>query len=195
VETLKSKKKVPVPTNFFGKSKSVNWHTPLIVLEKVRAVMSIDLDPCSNRGNHTKAKRTFTRKDDALSKQWKGNVFMNPPYGKGMRDWIHKLISEHQAGRVPQAIALVPARTNARWFQELAKAADAVCFPQGGLRFINGKTHKEAKPAMFPSALFYLGPDPQQFQDVFSDLGCILSGSDKQASYAIASLKFNGEAA
>ena len=145
--------------------------------------MSIDLDPCSNRGNHTKAKQTFTRKDDALSKPWNGNVFMNPPYGKGMRDWIHKLISEHQAGRVPIPIALVPARTNARWFQDFARAADAVCFPQGGLRFINGKTHKEAKPAMFPSALFYFGPDPRQFQGVLSDLGCILSGKEKWVSY------------
>ena len=71
------------------------YYTPPPVAEMAREVMgSIDLDPCSNKyaQKYIKAKEFWTKKDDGLSKEWFGNVWLNPPYiYKEIDKWIDKL--------------------------------------------------------------------------------------------------------
>jgi len=95
---------------------------------------------------------------------------MNSPYGRTIPQWIDKLVSEYRAGRVTQAIALVPARTDTAWFAALRDFPR--CFLQGRLTF-RKSDGSDADPAPFPSALVYLGPDIDRFAEVFSDLGDI----------------------
>ena len=97
----------------------------LILVKDIEAVVAclgtIDLDPCSNAEGkpNVPARKHYTAADDGLSKQWRGRVYMNPPYGDEIDAWVAKLCEEHQAGRVPEAIALVPARTDTEWFARL----------------------------------------------------------------------------
>jgi len=128
----------------------------------------IDLDPCSN--SHTTpnvpAATHYTRDDDGLAQPWQGCVFMNPPYGREIDDWIGKLVDEYTHGKVAEAIALVPSRTDTQWWQRLRDYP--VCLVVGRLKFI-GNTD----PAPFPSAIFYLGPNSDGFIAAFAGLGDI----------------------
>ena len=150
-------------------SKTPEHYTPDDVLDRVIACMGgIDLDPCSNShiDPHVPAARHFTRADDGLTRYWPGRIYMNPPYGREIAKWVEKLAQEYAAGRISQGIALVPARTDTRWWQVLRDYP--VCLVRGRLRFV-GEGNTSAAP--FPSALFYLGSQPARFLSAFEDLG------------------------
>src|SRR5450432_2540331 len=66
-------------------TKSNEWYTPAKYIEAARAVMgSIDLDPASCKiANRTvKATRYCSKEENGLSKEWTGNIWLNPPYGR-----------------------------------------------------------------------------------------------------------------
>lgn len=126
----------------------------------------IDLDPCSEGGDppNVPAHAHYTATDDGLARLWHGRIYMNPPYGREIGDWVEKLCSEYEAGRVIEAIALLPSRTDTRWWKRLREYP--VCFVQGRLTFVGSED-----PAPFPSAVFYLGQDVARFCHAFGDLG------------------------
>ena len=98
---------------------------------------------------------------------------MNPPYGRAIPAWTGHLCREYAAGRVTQAIALLPARTDTAWFRGIAPFT--ICFLHGRLRFSGTDTG-----APFPSMAVYLGPNPKRFADAFADAGGDLAGSRKR---------------
>ena len=70
----------------------------------------IDLDPASSAAANTVvgARRFFSIEDDGLAHDWKGRVWMNPPYASELiRKFTSKLALEYDAGSVTQAIVLV----------------------------------------------------------------------------------------
>jgi hypothetical protein len=147
-------------------SETPEHYTPKVILDAVIACLGeIDLDPCSNVGSpNVPARQHFTEEDDGLSCQWHGNIFMNPPYGRDIGPWVLKLKNEHEEQRVSQAIALVPSRTDTEWFRTLRDYP--ICFIAGRLTFVGNDAS-----APFPSALFYLGDDPDAFEAAFDGLG------------------------
>ena len=150
-------------------SETPEWYTPADLLDLVVEVFGvIDLDPCSNSAEkpNVPAMKHYTIHDNGLAHDWQGRVFMNPPYGRDIVEWIEKLAAEFEAGRVTQGIALVPARTDTAWFRRLRDFPR--CFISGRLRF-NG--HETGAP--FPSMAVYLGSDLTQFVSVFSQIGDI----------------------
>lgn len=77
------------PERALYSSESEEWYTPPDVLGRVRLLGEIDLDPCSNGGSPiVPARRHFTKEDDGLVREWAGFVYMNPPYGRGIDEWI-----------------------------------------------------------------------------------------------------------
>ena len=106
----------------------VEWLTPP---ELVKQLGDFDLDPCSpidapfyHATNH------YTIIDDGLSKEWKGRVYLNPPYGRGMELWLEKL-KYHGNG-----IALIFARTETKcFFEHIWHDADAILFVKGRIKF------------------------------------------------------------
>lgn len=145
-------------------STDVEWTTPEKVIARVNATLGgIDLDPCSN-GNSSIATRQLTKADNGLAEEWTGKVYMNPPYGREIMKWVEKLVRSHESGDVPEAIALVPARTETAWFQQFRDYP--ICLLRGRLRFNGGKTG-----APFPSAAVYLGERVGEFCAAFGDIG------------------------
>ena len=114
------------------------------------------------------ARQYFVRADNGLSKQWCGTVYMNPPYGRLLPKFVRKLRTEFDAQRATAAVALLPARTDTRWFKELRSAP--VCFVEGRLRFSGARNS-----APFPSAIFYLGERGDLFRTRFGAFGAIYS--------------------
>lgn len=153
-------------TNGLMSSETGDWHTPTEIIERVtRALGTIDLDPCAEGACAIPAVRHYTEADDGLSQPWRGRVYMNPPYGTVIGDWIDKLATEVAYGNVTEAIALLPARTDTAWWTRLP--SDALCFVTGRLRFSG------AGPAPFPSVAAYLGSTPDRFLDAFADGGVL----------------------
>lgn len=104
------------------------WLTPPEIID---ALGPFDLDPCSpvNRPWPT-AERHFTIEDDGLAQTWDGLVWCNPPFGPEAAAWLSRC-ADH--GR---AVALVPARTETRWFvREVWGRSDAVLFLHGRPHF------------------------------------------------------------
>jgi hypothetical protein len=151
-------------------SETPEHYTPENVINLVVACLGeIDLDPCGNPGPpNVPARRHFTMDDDGLNRPWgNGPVYMNPPYGSGIEDWVSKLCAEHEPpGCVREAIALLPARPDTQWFKRLRNYP--CCFIEGRLTFIGNND-----PAPFPSALFYFGEDLGKFHHYFVELGDI----------------------
>src|SRR5262245_22667699 len=106
------------------------WMTPPEVLSTLG---EFDLDPCVPFGGQPwkTATRVFTQFEDGLWQKWFGRVWLNPPDGEVIGDWLAKL-AKHRNG-----IALVPARTEVEsWFWPYVwDAADAVLFLKGRLYF------------------------------------------------------------
>lgn len=160
---------VPTPLAVHYSSETPEHYTPATILDAVvRCLDGIDLDPCSNSHDtpNVPAAKHYTREDDGLRQLWRGRVFMNPPYGREIDDWVAKLVDEFENGGVTEAIALVPARTDTQWWQRLRDYH--VCFVTGRLKFIGN-----VDPAPFPSAVFYLGGNTDMFVNVFEDFGDI----------------------
>jgi len=156
-------------TNVHFASQSNEWLTPSKIIERVIAIMGfINLDPCSNSKTtpSVPAHNHFTIETDGLSLPWYGRVYMNPPYGREISQWVEKLCSEYEHGKVSEAIALVPARTDTRWFRQFRKYPR--CFIWGRLKFSD---HKNFAP--FPSMVVYLGKNNRTFINKFRDIGDI----------------------
>lgn len=114
--------------------KSVEWITPKSVFDALGA--EFDLDPCTPglHLTHVPAAQGYTLPDnDGLRDPWHGNVWVNPPYGRGIDKWLDRCA--HHAANGGSAIALVPNRTDTTWFQEAAFDATAILFPAGRIKF------------------------------------------------------------
>jgi hypothetical protein len=153
--------------NVHFSSESNEWYTPPDLVETISdALGGISLDPCSNSEGEPNipAEEHFTEADDGLTREWHGTVYMNPPYGDDIGNWTSKLMMEYEAGRVDEAIALVPSRTDTMWFRVLKNYPR--CFLYGRLKFSG---HENSAP--FPSMLVYFGKDLPKFIRAFKHIG------------------------
>ena len=150
-------------------SKSQEWYTPPEIIERVVKLFgSIDLDPCSEMSEHPNvpAARYFTVKENGLEQVWDGKVYMNPPYGRGIGEWIEKLCTEYESGNVKEAVALLPVRPDTAWWRKLRDYA--ICFIKGRLKF-----SRQKYSAPFPSCVAYFGSNIKTFNNIFSDMGVV----------------------
>lgn len=120
-------------------STTPEWSTPQYLFDELDKEFHFTLDPCATKEN-AKCKKFYTREDDGLSKSWKGEtVFMNPPYGREIGKWVAKISSEG-------GVALLPARTDTKWFHDYIYKKAEVRFIKGRLKFGGSKNS-----APFPS--------------------------------------------
>jgi phage N-6-adenine-methyltransferase len=156
-------------------SGEVEWYTPPDVVEDAREVMGgIDLDPASNDAAQqvVRAGTYYTAETNGLAQEWQRRVFCNPPYKDGLIDkFVAKLVAEHKAGNVPEAVLLVHSRTDTAWFHEAAGVATAICFTRGRVRFQRPDGSGDAPP--IGSAFFYFGRSPDRFAAVFGSIGLV----------------------
>ena len=127
-------------------SKTEEWATPQAFFEILNAVFHFTLDPCATP-NNAKCAKFYTKEQNGLLQDWGGErVFCNPPYGKVIADWVRKCSEE---AKKPNTIvvALLPARTDTRYFHEyIYRKAKDIQFVKGRLKFGDCKS-----AAPFPS--------------------------------------------
>jgi phage N-6-adenine-methyltransferase len=150
------------------------WYTPAKYIDLARQVMGgIDLDPASSDAAQTvvQAEKYFTIKDDGLTKEWHGRVFINPPYKQpAIIHFVKRLTDQVTIGNIKQAILLVNNSTDTEWFHCAANACAAVCFTRGRIKFENHERQELAMPTQ-GQAFFYFGDDVETFDRVFADIG------------------------
>jgi phage N-6-adenine-methyltransferase len=151
------------------------WYTPDEYLDLARqALGGFDLDPASSRlaNERVRATNIFTEEDDGLKQEWKGRVWMNPPYAQPLiNDFADKLVAEYDAGNVTAAIVLTNDSTDTAWFHTLANNCSGICFTRGRIRFVSPRG--EAGTPTQGQAFFYFGIDADIFADVFHDVGFV----------------------
>lgn len=150
------------PIKVYHKSNSDLWGTPLDLFETLRKECAFDLDVCATPEN-TKCDLYLTPEMDALSVDWFGKTFCNPPFSK-VHLFIKKQILELQAGHVTESWALVAARPDTQWFLTAVSHACEVRFLEGRLTFEGAKN-----VAPFPSAVFRFNRDVTKQRVVFWD--------------------------
>ncbi|NES02009.1 MAG: hypothetical protein F6K22_03700 [Okeania sp. SIO2F4] len=153
------------------------WYTPPEIVELLKKVLgNIDLDPCSDDGKHIPAKLHYTATEDGLNQQWQGKVFINPPYSCPGK-WIEKLISEINDSNVTEAIALLPASTDTKWFATLWN--QPICFWKGRIKFLD-TNYQPQLPARQSHCLVYWGENADKFNKVFSEYGEVKTSTNSQ---------------
>ena len=128
-------------------SEHQEWETPPEMFDELNRVFKFTLDVCAHEGNH-KLDNYFSVEDNGLEKDWSGSCFMNPPYGREIEQWIKKAYEETLKG--VKVVALIPARTDTKWFQYCWKA-DYLYFIKGRVKFL--KDGKNDGSATFPSVI------------------------------------------
>jgi site-specific DNA-methyltransferase (adenine-specific) len=91
-------------------------------------------------------------------------AWCNPPYGRGIIDWVEKAVSERDTNEV-STVMLLPARTDTKWFVRCSHEASEIRFVTGRLKF-----GPEKNSAPFPSIVVVFWHTP--------------SGASRQGKYS-----------
>lgn len=117
-------------------SQSVDWATPKKVYEDLDVEFQFNYDPCPLGGGEVNGLAP-------LFSVWSGKrVYCNPPYGRGMAQWLERGLEAEIA------VFLIPARTDTKWFHEIVLPfADEIRFIKGRLKF-GDAIHNAPFPSM-----------------------------------------------
>lgn len=131
-----------------------DWATPRELFDVLDDEFGFGLDAAANASNTCCASYLDEAADALGPAPWPisgGAVWLNPPYGRGMRDWLCRAVTEvHQRAVGPTCVvALIPARTDTiAWHEWVIPWAAEVRFVRGRVIFEGA-----AQGAPFPSAI------------------------------------------
>lgn len=113
-----------------AEGQSNDWYTPKYIFDALECEFEMDVSAPELGPMHTPCRSWLYK--DSLEEQWNGFVWMNPPFGgrNGLVPWLEKFCI-HGNG-----IALVPDRTSAPWWQDMADWAESIFFIDGKVKFI-----------------------------------------------------------
>ena len=117
------------------------------------------MDAATTEDNPLGTPYFLTKKDDALVQAWKNPTYVNPPFGRGIYEWVRKAYIESVLGTL--VVMLIPARTDTKWFHTYIYNRPKVeyKFMIGRLRFYDYGKHEFAKHvAPFPSMVVIFRP-------------------------------------
>ena len=120
-------------------NKTDNWSTPKYLIEQLESKFGkFDFDPCPYKSID----------NSLIEMEWKGNIFINPPYSN-VENFINKGLIELKKGNAKQLVYLIIPRTSTKYWNKLImKYADIIYFIPYRLKFGNSKSS-----APFPSCI------------------------------------------
>jgi len=133
------------------------WCTPKDFFNKINEEFKFTLDPCC-MPKSALCNKFYTPKENGLIQNWGGEtVFVNPPYGREIKEWIKKSYEE-SLKKNTTVVMLIPARTDTLYFHDFILGKAEIRFIKGRLKFIDldysGKEeNRKISPAPFPSML------------------------------------------
>ena len=138
-------------------SKSDEWTTPQNLFYELNKEFNFKLDAAATAEN-SKCTYFIDKETNALTRSWKlfntdkTTVWLNPPYSM-CKEFIKKAYEESLEGNT--IVALVPSRTDTKWFHEYVYNN-----PNVEIRFIKGrlKFGDSKNSAPFPSMIVIFKP-------------------------------------
>ena len=146
-------------------SRHHDYRTPPELFNALDAEFHFTLDVAADAEN-TLCAEYYDKQIDALTQDWEGVCFLNPPFGErgpasqtersrrfGL--WLKKAAESAKTGAT--VVALIPARTDTHWFHDHV-------LPHAELRFIRGRQRFprpgdiKTKSATFPSIIAIYRP-------------------------------------
>ncbi len=138
------------------------WRTPGYVVEAVRRALrrrgaDLTLDAAAFPEDAV-CPAWISPEENSLSTSWAsralgGWAWWNPTYSDPA-PWVSKAAAEARAGC--SSVALLPSCTGARWWAELAAAAEVLVFIRGRVAFLHPDTGRPVSGTRFDSALAFL---------------------------------------
>lgn len=136
---------------------TTSWLTPPAVLDALGGWEDFDLDPCAAplpRPWPTAWLMNSESDGDGLALDWRGRVWLNPPYGAAVESWLRKL-ADHNRGT-----ALIFARTETEPFRrQVWERAAGLLFLHGRLFFHRPDGSRAEFNGGAPSVLCAYGPE------------------------------------
>lgn len=133
-------------TVHYSSNKS-DWGTPKGVFEILDHLFKFTVDACANETNALCP--SFWSESNSFLASFPArpeSIFMNPPYGRGIKPFVNHLNEVCINGTT--GVALLPARTDTKWFQTVWSHANVAVFFRGRLKFKGAPSS-----APFPSCL------------------------------------------
>lgn len=148
-------------------SNNMDWETPQDFFDKLDEEFNFTLDPCctlstakckgciTKEGLFDRDNKILMQKGNGLNLPWHSfsdSIFINPPYGREIGQWIKKAYEESLKGCV--CVCLIPARTDTAYWHDYCM--------KGEIRFIRGRLKFKGKnkqgewvnnSATFPSSI------------------------------------------
>lgn len=138
-------------TELHFSSKDMTWETPQAFYDELNKEFNFTLDPCCTKET-AKCEKFYTPIENGLFSTWCGErVFMNPPYGREIVNWVERAYNEHDINGT-LIVGLLPARTDTQWFHRYIYNKTEIRFIKGRLKFGNSKNS-----APFPSMVVIWG--------------------------------------
>ena len=143
-------------TDTFKTSNDDTWTTPRSFFDRYNSTFNFSLDAAALQSStlvpsnwygpdHPEQARRDAFRNDWASDSNGGTVWLNPPYGRTIKDWVAKAEDESKKGCT--VVLLVPSRTDTSWWHEHCIAYE-IEFIRGRLKFGN-----QPNSAPFPSAV------------------------------------------
>jgi len=121
----------------------LDYSTPRAFYQALDAEFAFAVDVCADNSN-AKCSHYYPG-GSGLLLNWESPAYMNPPYGRQVVKWVEKAYQESRRGNT--VVALLPARTDTRWWHDYVMKADEI-------RFVRGRLHFDDRgPAPFPSCV------------------------------------------
>jgi hypothetical protein len=145
--------------------------------------IDLDVASCAAANTRVKAKRYFTKQDNALKRSWKAaNVFGNFPGGIGddhesvQGQFVDKAISEYRSGNFKNGLFLCKLAFNTKWGQKIVQHPFGV-IKKNQKFFVPNSSGIAASKRFSPHSyiIFYLGKEEKNFVKQFGSL-CLISG-------------------
>lgn len=166
-------------------SKTDQWFTPQIVIDKARTVLGgIDLDPASSEVANVRvgASRIITAEEDGLVTEWSaGSVFLNPPGGRAPgipslpTAFWKKLMRVRDSGKLTHAIYIAYSLEQMQTTQHagLGVLHFPFCVPSQRMRFVKPDGSPGDSPTHSNAIVYVPGTrnESELFLETFSDVG------------------------
>lgn len=153
------------------------WGTPKPIVHRIRNCLgNIDLDAASNKTSqeYIQADNYYGLDNglDALTHDWKGNVFCNPPYSRGLiDDFTNKFVEQIKLGNINRAIFLVNTQSDTGWYHKLIRNSTTILLWRGRIKFLkimDGKAYEKWEGQLSKEkGLGKIGNSPRYLNTVF----------------------------
>jgi len=133
----------PGPTRAVAEGSRSDWETPLPFFNWQYELWQFDVDAAANEDNALCPKwfGPGGLSESAFNIRWRDhgrNFWCNPPYGRGLADWI--ALFDQQSREGVRVVALLPANTDTQWWMRCVQSAQEITLLVPRIQFwVDGK--------------------------------------------------------